>query len=110
MQEKIRIKDNFIEIDDSEIKEDLNRENFEKFLNNTNLRLEGNIGFDLIDNSSTWREFWYGRNILARIYFHDDYISANCEKCNLKRVKRLFEDFVKVNPIKINIKVEKGDC
>ena len=57
------------------------------------------------------RGFWNFLNSpLAEMFFREDYISVNVEKCNLERIKKLFEDFVKIDPTKVNINIVRGDC
>ena len=82
----------------------LAQEKFEVFLKNTNLRLD-----DIYLRRKGFNDWIWGI-YLATIYFFDDGISVHVEKCNLNLVKRLFEDYTKVNPVHVKIQIERGDC
>lgn len=81
------------------------KDKFENFLKNTNLSLEGNIQVNLRDRNKL---IFY--KVYATMYFYNDLISVETCKNDLNKVKKLFEDFVKICPIRVRIRIVRGDC
>jgi hypothetical protein len=79
------------------------KKKFEEFLKKTNLDIHGDIAYYLREKSN----FLSFLNIdIAKIFFYEDWISVHINEENLKRVKKLFEDFIKINKVRVVLHVE----
>jgi hypothetical protein len=82
----------------------------ERFLEGTRFCLEGNVLLDLVEKKQPWHDFFTGHKVIASVYILTNRISVKCESCHLRMIKKLFEDFSEEYQIKVEIKIDIGDC